>query len=184
VVPAEEPLSLIEAKNHLRVEAPEDDALIAALIAAARDQLEGETSRQLVTATWRLSLDCFPAVIRLPISPVQSVSSIQYLDANEVLQTLSASVYVVDTDRKPARIAPAYGEVWPTTLPQINAVKVTFVAGYGTPAAVPESIKEALKLMIGHWYENREASITGTIVTALPDGIQRIINRFHDGHYV
>jgi uncharacterized phiE125 gp8 family phage protein len=155
--PAEEPVSLAEAKLHLRVDFPEDDALIMSIIAAARQHAEMLMRRQIVTARWKLVLDCFPRhVILLPRSPLQSVLSIEYLDMASTLQTMPSSDYTVDAACEPARITPVFGAVWPSPLPQIAAVSVRFDAGYGTASAVPEGIKAWIKLRVGSLYEHRE----------------------------
>ena len=171
--PAEEPVSLIEAKLHLRVDFDEDDTLIAALITAARLAAETLTGRQFVTARWKFVLDGFPGpsalgapagqsfslpghAILLSKSPVQSVVSINYLDMGSVLQTFSPSAYTVDTACEPARITPVFGQVWPIALPQIGAVSITFDAGYGSAALVPEGIKSWIKLRVGSLYAHRE----------------------------
>jgi uncharacterized phiE125 gp8 family phage protein len=171
--PAEEPVSLIEAKLHLRVDFDEDDTLIASLIAAARQAAETLTGRQFITARWRQVLDCFPGpsligvpagrafslpghAILLPKAPVQSVVSIDYLDMGAMSQTMLPANYTVDTACEPARITPIFGQIWPITLPQIGAVSVTFDAGYGTAAQVPEGIKSWIKLRVGSLYAHRE----------------------------
>ena len=190
--PAQEPVSLAEAKLHLRVDFPDDDALIVAMIAAARHHAEMLTRRQFITARWKLVLDCFPGVggmgvqvgdpfvlpghaLLLPRSPLQTVLAIDYLDTGKVLQTLPETDYVVDAACEPARITPVAGATWPGTLPQIAAVSVIFDAGYGTAADVPEGIKAWIKLRIGSLYEHREdfALITRGRIEALPfvDGL-------------
>lgn len=171
--PADEPVSLIEAKLHLRVDFDDDDTLIASLIAAARQAAETLTGRQLITARWRQVLDCFPGpwligvpagqsfslpghAILLPKAPVQSVVSIDYLDMGSMSQTMPPASYTVDTACEPARITPIFGQIWPITLPQIGAVSVTFDAGYGMAAQVPEGIKSWIKLRVGSLYAHRE----------------------------
>ncbi len=171
--PAEEPVSLIEAKLHLRVDFDEDDTLIASLITAARQAAETLTGRQFITARWKLVLDCFPGssamgvpagqsfslpghAILLSKVPVQSVVAINYLDMAAVVQTLPASTYTVDAACEPGRITPAFGQCWPNCLPQIGAVSVSFDAGYGTAAQVPEGIKSWIKLRVGSLYAHRE----------------------------
>lgn len=155
--PSGEPVSLAETKLHLRVDFNEDDALINGCIAAARQAAEMLTGRQLITARWKLVLDSFPAcAILVAKCPVQSVASIQYLDMNGSSQTMSAADYVVDTAYEPARITPVFGKTWPSTLPQIGAVNVTFDAGYGPASSVPEGIKSWIKLRVGSLYAHRE----------------------------
>ena len=174
--PAEEPVSIIDAKLHLRVDFDEDDTLIASLISASRQAAETLTGCQFVTARWKLLLDGFPrCAITLPKCPVQSVLAINYLDMNAVLQTMPASTYTVDTACEPARITPVFGQIWPLALPQIGAVTVTFDAGYGAPSDVPDGIKSWIKLRVGSLYAYREevAVTSGGRIETLPfmDGL-------------
>ena len=170
--PAEEPVSLAEAKQHLRVDGGDDDLLIGSLITAARQAAETKTGRQLITARWKLLLDAFPGplmqsasgasfslpghAILLAKCPVQSVVSIEYLDMNGTTQVMPSSDYVLDAACEPARLTPAFGKTWPPTLPQMGAVSVTFDAGYGTASAVPEGLKSWIKLRVGSLYGHRE----------------------------
>ena len=170
--PAGEPVSLAEAKQHLRVDGGDDDLLIGSLITAARQAAETKTGRQLITARWKLLLDAFPGplmqsasgasfslpghAILLAKCPVQSVVSIEYLDMNGTTQVMPSSDYVLDAACEPARLTPAFGKTWPPTLPQMGAVSVTFDAGYGTASAVPEGLKSWIKLRVGSLYGHRE----------------------------
>lgn len=163
--PSGEALTTSEVKSFLRVTSSADDTLIDTLIATARQHLDakdGWLGRCILTQTWDLKLDAFSCVIYLPLAPVTSVTSITYLDTAGVSQTLAASVYRTDLVSEPARIMEDYGQVWPSTYDVVNAVTVRFVAGYATAAAVPAPIKQAMKMLIAHWYENREAVLTGT----------------------
>lgn len=162
--PTEEPITLVEAKLHLRVSLYDDDNLITGLIKAARAYAETVTRRQFVNATYQYKLDAWPnGDIRLPRPPLSSVTSITYVDVNGDVQTAGSSLYDVDTDTEPGRISLAYDQIWPTARDQNNTILITYVAGYGAASAVPESLKQAIKLLVGHWYENREGVITGTI---------------------
>nr|WP_315235056.1 head-tail connector protein [uncultured Limnohabitans sp.] len=190
--PAAEPVSLAEAKLHLRVDFDEDDALIQALISAARQAAEMLTQRQLVTARWRMVLDSFPGpslmgvpagqtftlpghAILMPKSPLQSVVEIRYLDMAGVSQVMPSAHYTVDKACEPARITPVFGQIWPVALPQIGAVSVTFDAGYGSAADVPEGLKSWIKLRLGSLYAHREevASMARGRIDPLPfvDGL-------------
>jgi uncharacterized phiE125 gp8 family phage protein len=170
---AEEPVSLAEAKLHLRVESADDDALIGSLISAARQAAETLTGRQLVTARWKLVLDSFPGpslmgvpaglpfslpahAILLPKCPVQSVFAIRYLDMAGTTQTMPRADYTADTACEPARVTPVFGSAWPVSLPQIGAVTLVFAAGYGDAASVPAGIKSWIKLRVGSLYAHRE----------------------------
>lgn len=161
--PAAEPVSLAEAKQHCRVDTADDDALIAALIVAARQYVEAVTWRQLITATYDLALDGFPRgpVIELPRPPLQSVTSVTYTDAAGVSAVLAPSDYLVDTTAFVGRLVLGAGRSWPAFTPRpVNAVVVRFTAGYGGAAAVPQAITQAILLLVGHYYEHREAAVT------------------------
>lgn len=165
---AAKPLTLDEAKEHLRVDFTDDDALIHGLIDAATQHVEDVTSRALVTQTWTLRGDRFPTSgeVVLPRPPLQSVSSITYIDTSGASQTLATSEYDVHTDTLPGRITRAYNVTWPSVRAQPNAVTITYVAGW-TEGAVPEALKSALKLIVGDLYRNREDTITGTVAARL-----------------
>ncbi len=164
-----EPVTIAEAKAHMRVEHSRDDTLIGALITAARQSCENMLGRSLLEQTWRKTLDQFPDAIELPYPPILSVTSLQYIDDSGATQTLSAASYTLDSASEPGWLVPAYGYAWPTTQDVINAVTVTYKAGYGTAAnAVPEAIKTWIKIQVAHLYENREASVVGVSVAALP----------------
>lgn len=176
--PTVEPISLDEAKVHARIEESEDDAYVLSLIVAAREYVQKFTRRQLITATWKLLLDDFPGVggtIELPFPPLQSVGSITYIDNNGDSQTLDSSLYRVDTDTEPGRVTPAYGEQWESARSITGAVTVTYDAGYGaTGSTVPMAIRQALKLLVSQWYENREPTISGTI-TKVPFAAESLL---------
>lgn len=155
--PASEPLSLADAKLHLRVDATDEDTLISSLITAARLWCESLAGRAFVTQTLAVRYDEFPDVIVLPRVPVASVTSIQYVDTAGTTQTLDASLYQVDIYSVPSRIAPAYGQSWPLTREQMSAVTVTFTAGVAN-TSVPADVVLAIKLLVGHWFVNREAT--------------------------
>lgn len=154
--PAAEPISTTDAKTHLRVSGSSEDAYIDTLVKAARRHVEEYLGRALVTQTRKLFLDRFPAwIIEVPFGPLQSVSSITYVDNDGVSQTIDSGNYRVDIYSSPPRITPAYGEVWPTPRQVSHAVTVTYVCGYGTASAVPADIIHAMKLQMTHLYENR-----------------------------
>jgi uncharacterized phiE125 gp8 family phage protein len=184
--PAAEPVSLAEIKLHLRIEpdvSAEDD-LLNSLIKAARLHAERVTGRALVTQTQKLTLDYFPEWgIELPNPPLQSVTSVVYWDLNETQQTLAAANYKVVTATTPGFVEPAYGEVWPSTLEISGAVEITFVAGYGAAAAVPDDLKAAIKLLVGHWYRNRE-SVSATGGIELPQAVDMLLLGNWTGSYM
>jgi uncharacterized phiE125 gp8 family phage protein len=145
------------------------DPLLSGLIKAARVSAETLTRRALITQTWDLYLDQFPCgAIHIPKPTLQSVSAITYLDNDGVEQTLAADQYLVDAKAEPGRILPAYGLTWPVARRQANAIKVRFVAGYGAAAAVPDGIKQWMKLRISHHVDFRAPVNVGSSVAEFP----------------
>jgi len=168
--PSEEPITVEEAKASpsLRVTTAAADTDIGTLITTARDTAETITRRAFITQTWELVLDGFPSGgIVLPMPPLQSVASIKYIDDNGDQQTLNALLYAVDIDSEPGLVVPAYGESWPYTRDEVNAVRVRFVAGYGSKGDVPEAIKTWIKMRVGTLFVNSTTIVTGTIVEVL-----------------
>jgi len=182
--PAVEPVSLQEARDHLRAiedTAGTEDAVIAGLIKRARELFDGRDGflgRQLITATWDLTIDEFPIgdFIDLPLAPVQSITSITYIDTSGNEQTLDSGVYSLSKDlTNQPRVWLTYTGEWPDTRDIQEAVTIRFVAGYGLQADVPEPIRAAILLMIGHGYENREPVNIGNIVTTIPMTVDALI---------
>lgn len=176
--PAVEPVTLNEARAHLRVDVNDEDAIITSLIVAAREYCENYQSRSYITQTITVKLDAFGAanVIELPRPPLQSVSSIKYIDVNGIEQTLGTGIYDVDTVSEPGRVILSHGQSWPTDVRgDINGIEVVCVCGYGDASSVPQRIKEAIKLIVGHFYENRELTSPVTI-QALPFGVNSLLN--------
>ncbi len=179
--PTAEPVDLDEVKTHLKVDVVDDDELIVSWIQAAREHVETFTHRALMTQTWDYTLDCVPSdgVIWLPKAPTASITSLSYVDGTGTTQTWASSNYRTDIPAGPwarkARITSAYGVPWPVTRKVTGALTVRFVAGYGTARQVPSAIKAAMRLLIGHWYEQREAVIVGTSVTPVPMAVDSLL---------
>lgn len=188
-----EPVSEDEVRSHCRIDATDEESLLAVYIKAARGYAETFQSRQLVSATWRLSFDeICPSTdpesglqyIQIPLPPLQSVSSYTYVDSTGGTQTWSSTNYSVDTYREPGRLALAYGASWPSTRLQANAVNITFVAGYGgsgasaidSVAAVPQETKLGIMLLAANSYENREPTNIGNIVSPLPYAVEAMLS--------
>jgi len=146
--PIELPISVSDVKSALRIDLDIDDTLIAQQIATAVDTCERRMDRQLCPAEWTLYLDAFPDIIRLPRPPLQSVTRILYVDSDSVTQTMDTADYAVRSGREPAIVQPAYGESWPTPLPQPDAIQVVYRSGYTDAAAVPQAIKTAIIMHI------------------------------------
>lgn len=208
--PQAEPVTLAQAKQHLRVDFTNDDTLITTLISAAREQVEGILQRAIFNQTWVLSLDQFPfpasfstyapnirenylgnalfydwTAIVLPLPRLSSVTSITYRGANGQPVALDPSSYAVDSNSEPARIVPGNGGSWPypaTYTP--GSIKITFVTGsYGNGTdtnTCPASIVQAILLIVGHLYANREA-VTAQPMTTLPLAVDALLSpyKFH-----
>lgn len=171
--PVKYPVSLKEAKEHLRLEIgqTEEDDYISSLIAAATDKAEQFLHRRLITQTWYYYLEAWPAgdTIIMPFGKLQSVTSVKHKDEDGDESTWTASEYIVDTDTDPGEIILGYEESFPTeTLYPNNAIKIEFVCGYGVNGSdVPDMIRHAMKLIISDLYENRETEIIGVISSKL-----------------
>ena len=166
--PAEEPVTLAEAKLHMGVTISEHDALIESLIKAARMQAEARCQRTLIDTEWTLTLDAFPDDIRLPMPRVTAITSVSYVDTAGVTQALAGADYYLEHAGELANwIVPAYGTSWPATRDQANAVVVVYRAGVADAASVPDDIKVWIKMIVGQWYEFREAGVERA-VSVLP----------------
>lgn len=264
--PTAEPVTRQEVRDYLRLDGTDDYSIIDGLIVAARKYAEMVTRRQLVTATWRLTLDKFPRRLELPFAPLSHVVAIRYIDTDGTLTTLGAwggrtlaftadaptdlitaaahglqtgdalqvsttgtlpgglsavttyfaerasdstaylhtarctalagatasrvnltsagsgthsllvgnTMYDVCADSEPARIVPVYGGSWPTTRAIPGALAVEYVCGYGPPAYVPDGLKTAIKMLVGHLYEHREAS-TPAKIEVVPLAVESLL---------
>lgn len=183
VAPVREPVSVEEAKRHLRVDDAAEDLTIAAQIVAAREYAEAYTGRQLVTARFRARFDEVPTggrpgVVALPFPPLVSVEAVRYVPADGSPEaTVPPGRLRVDTESEPGRVFLVDGfPAVDTSLPGSFAVE--FTAGYGEPDAVPQAIRAAILLHVGHLFLNREAVVTGTIATALPMAIESLLGPY------
>ncbi|RDV02147.1 head-tail connector protein [Undibacter mobilis] len=162
--PAVEPLSLAEAKAFLRVEYNDDDDVIGALLAAARIHVEAQTRRALVAQQWRLTLDVWPADGRLKVlpAPLAALNAVRVYDDAGHASALDLQSFVVDTAGSQLVFAP-----WALAQPGRAAagIEVDVTAGYGAAASdVPEPLRQAVRLLTAHWYENRGiAGASGTL---------------------
>jgi len=166
------PVSVIEARKHLRVDLDDDDVEIYNLIARATEYAESYTGRVFTDAVWTRYIDNgWPGVIVVDRRPLVSIDTVKYIDTTGSQQTLAASQY--RTDLIAGRITPAYGVSWPSVRSITNTIEVAYTAGYGTTASpvgvVPEDIKHAILLLVGSWLENKEDVIKGTIASEMPE---------------
>jgi uncharacterized phiE125 gp8 family phage protein len=168
ILPTIEPVSLTDAKEHLRVDFTEDDSYILALISAARGYVEGFQKRSLAAQTLELTLDYFPSTIPLKRGPIQAVTSVKYTKADGSSVTIDPSEYLLTStgDIYPVRC-------WPNAaLVRVEGVQVQYTAGYTT---IPPATKQAMLLLIGHWYENREAVVIGKAPAKMPMAVESLL---------
>lgn len=182
--PTTEPISLDLARRHCRIlpdndspaSHPDDAWLTEIGIPAAREYCEGFLGRAIAAQTWEQALDAFPSGSITLVGSVSSVTSIKYIDTDGNEQTLSAADYVLDSYSVPAVVSLAVGVTWPLTLTGgVNTVKIVYpAAGYTLPGDSPNNdplptvVRAAILLMIGHLYENREATTSGGVGGTLP----------------
>jgi len=173
--PVNEPWTLSDVKNYLKVDTSADDTLITTLISAARQAAESYLNMALITQTITEKLDRLNSpTLYLSVSPVISVSNFQYADSQNTTQTFTSTNYVVDTFSKPARLSLAYGKTWPTLYGNINDVTITYTAGFGTEASgVPTQIRQAMLMMIADSYDNRE-----DYVKKMPTASQYLLDQY------
>lgn len=173
--PAIEVWTLSEVKSYLKVDDNTEDALITSLLQSAREVAERYLNQALITQTITEKLDRLSnPTIYLSISPVITVSSFQYNDGVNSVQTFASTNYIVDSFVKPARLALAYNAVWPTLYGNINDVTIVYTAGYGaTAASVPGQIKQAILLMITDAYDNRQ-----DYVKKLPTASEYLLDQY------
>ena len=161
--PADTPVSLDEVKSQLRLSNAAQDTFLSILLAAAVEQAQNQTKCQMVEAGYRLKRDFFPAggIMELPRPPLQSVTSIKYIDTDGAEQTLSSSIYEVDTESKPGRVRLAYGQSWPSTRIQAQAVTVEYQTGWpisGSRPTTPDSIRLWILQRVTDAFMNRRPS--------------------------
>ena len=176
--PAVEPITLAEAKEHLRFDdacGVAQDALISGLIRVVRNYAENYTRRAFVQQTLEYTTHCFTHEMVLPRPPLISIESVKYIDTDGVLQTVDSSVYQIDSYRAPGLIKPAWLQYWPiVTRNDYNAVRIRYVAGYapvGSPtdyaSGVPEVIKQWMKIRLANYHSFASDIVVGTIVANL-----------------
>lgn len=157
--PSDEPISVADVKCNAYIIGDEDDGLIRTqLIPEARRWVEQLAVRSMLTQTRRQYYDCMPDEFWLRFGPVQSVTSINYVDTAGANQVVPTDTYIVDTTRMPTRIELAYGKTWPVARDQVNSVNVLYVAGYGsTVGKVPIIYRRAMIVLATYWYQHRES---------------------------
>ncbi|KKN14047.1 hypothetical protein LCGC14_1000120 [marine sediment metagenome] len=174
--PGEEPVTISGAKQHLRVTVTDDDALIGNLVTAGQEYIEQTTGVALVSGTLLHSRNTLAIEMELPRAPVASIESVVLVDQDSVETTVSSTVYELDSSDTPNKVILSADQSWPSVdLKRSGAVKIQFVAGYGDAEDVPETLKAALKLLVGHWYENREGAVVGVTTSEVPFSIKALL---------
>ena len=188
--PAVEPVSVSEAKAHLRVDISDDDSYISTLITAAREWCEQYLDRTLINTQWTMRLDSFPYEIELPRPPIATSGTattvaVTYTLGDDSTATLSASQYRVDRSATPGVVRQLRAGTWPANLDDQNAVTVTWWAGYGTSgASVPAAIRHAMLMLVGHWYDgSRSGVLTGSISKEIEFGVKSLLDSQRWGSY-
>jgi uncharacterized phiE125 gp8 family phage protein len=194
--PQVEPVSLSEAKQHLRVDTEDDDTYITGLITAARQWVEEYLDRALVTQQLTMRVDTFPFEFVLPRPPMATAGTLTTTQITYTLApsgssgtatlttaTLATNQYRVDRDSTPGRIRTIYGGTWPSHLTDPNAVGVTWWAGYGSSASdVPRAIRHAILMVVGHLYERRLAA-DSMASNEVPFGVKALLDSQKWGSY-
>lgn len=180
-----EPVTVREVKDHLYISDDTFDGQLQQMIRAGTDYCQRRTHRQFMPASYRLTLDRFPAFeMELPKAPLRSITTIGYTSTAGSSATLSSTAYSVTTsDHIPGEVRPAFGESWPSARDIPGSVSVTFAAGYASRAKIPDTLKHALLLLCGHWYENRESVLIGTISKNLEHTLDALLGVNDPGVY-
>jgi uncharacterized phiE125 gp8 family phage protein len=176
--PAVEPITLDEAKAHLRVDSTAEDGLIQSLITAARLHTETLTGRALITQTWRMVLDDWPTnnVLIISLGPLQQVTELRVYEDEDVLVTIQPTEYLVETVGVPARLAMRDHQSWPKPGRPIGGIEIDLTVGYGDLADdVPRSLRQAILQIVAHWYANREAVGIGIGAVHVPATVDALI---------
>lgn len=176
--PTVEPITLAEAKAHLRVDASGEDSLIQSLIMASRLHIEAALDLALITQSWRHQRDVWPPsrVLILPLRPIQSLTAVTLHDDDATSRTLNVGDFVLDGHANPARLVWRGNGAVPAAGIIANGIEIDIVAGYGDAATdVPQPIRQALLLLIAHWYENREPVEIGATATTIPASVSELL---------
>ncbi|MFC5583973.1 head-tail connector protein [Nitratireductor kimnyeongensis] len=178
VGPLVEPVTLAEAKAHLRLEQVREDALIEGLIRAAREEVEKITGQALIEQSWRLTLDDWPTtnVLLLNRTPVREVLSVTVFDADGAASIVDPSTYRLDAHSQPARLLL---ESRPLPGQKLNGIEIDFRAGYGEAGTdVPDLLRRAILILVGHWFEFRAAFEANDQPVSIPAGFLRLVNSY------
>jgi uncharacterized phiE125 gp8 family phage protein len=190
--PAVEPVTVAEAKAHLRVDVSDDDTYIGTLITAAREWCEQYLDRTLVNTQWVMRFDSFPPDgtqdIELPRPPMSMAGTttavaLTFTYENGTTATYSTASYRVDRNSTPGAVKTLYGQTWPPHLMDDNAISVTWWAGYGSAgSSVPAAVRHAILMVVGILYEKRAAAESGSL-NEVPFGVKSLLDSQRWGSY-
>jgi uncharacterized phiE125 gp8 family phage protein len=172
------PVSLTEAKSHLKVDTNADDTLITNLIIAATQVSEEYTNRFFIDTVVNQTSTSFNGLNELFKSKVSSVAHVKYYDSDNTQQTWASSNYVVNNEFEPCQINLVVDGTLPSIAQRVDAVECRYTVGYGTASDVPDVIKQAILLTLGNWYENRMSVITGRTTTEMPMSAKFLLNTY------
>lgn len=177
VPPTVEPVSLAAAREQCGIDGFEHDGALAAYILAARQHVEAVCGLALCTQSFTMTLDAFPdaASLALPRYPIRSIDAIRYVDSGGVTRVWSSADWQAALVGERPRIAPLPPSSWPGTRDVFDAVTIEFTAGYGASQDVPTPISQAIRLLVAHYFENREAVLTGSIVATFPFAVDALL---------
>lgn len=179
--PAVEPVSLGEVKEHLRVDGPDEEPLIVVLITTARLTIEHLAGLALVSQKWAVLLDAWPEkpAIELPVAPVASVDALRVYDEADQASVVDAAEYFADLASRPARLVRRGSQGWPTPGRIANGIEIELTAGFGpAPLDVPETLRWAVLMLVGHWFENRAAVEAETQLRHVPLAVQAVLGPY------
>ncbi len=179
--PALEPVSLDEVKAHLRIDHVDEDVLLASLVTTARIHLETRLGLSFITQNWMLVLDQWPDApnIFLPLGPVQQITGITLYDSSDQTSVIDTASYALDAISQPARLV--WRGAMPKPAPQraYNGIEISLTTGFGANALdVPQPLRQAILLLVSHWYENREPVGLASEIREIPQMVSMLTNSY------
>jgi len=176
--PTEWPVDVDECKAHMRLPSnlTSQDGMIQVLIETATGWAEDYSGRQFMNATWEATWNHFPAFLNLPQPPFSSLTTFTYVDTTGTTTSVSSSIYQIVSDKNRAHIQEAYDQSWPSARPQSEAIKVTWVAGYGAVGrAVPAKFRQAILILVSTLYEQPDLVVTGMTAGEVPFSAKQLL---------
>ena len=176
--PAVEPLSLAEAKEHLKVEVDVDDNLISRLITTARQHVEKQIDKVMIDQTWLIYLSDWPGTseVKLPVAPISAVNDLRTWSSDGIASTVDPSHYYADLADTPQRLVLRGSRIWLKPSQVANGIEIEVIAGYGPDGvSVPAPLRTAMLLLIAHWYENRQPDCAGAVGGSIATSLQSLL---------